>query len=404
MQFYEPVLDSGATQVWRRSFLAPSPSQRTSGCNERLSIKIFDRSTLSTLLPDWTDLAGRAAEDNVYYAPHYAMPLLQTVDRNQAVTIVTVWDQTSLIALLPVVTRRVPVPGLVAAGGAWETEHTYSCTPVLDRVRLQDAARGLVQALSSLRSGEWEIPNVRLNGPAGKALCAALDERNAPWAAPASFKRAMLAKGLSFNDHMQSRVASKRRRELARNRRRLEELGVVSHRSVTAGKDLDHALSEYLRIEASGWKGKRGTALACRPSDAEFARQAFGARGGNSNCRIDMLLLDDRPVAAGLIVFSGRTGFTVKNAYDEAYASFSAGLLLEVEVIKSFLNEDWASQLDSGTSGGHVIEHLWPDSMEIGNVYFSLASTAPRARLNSYVKLQALQADTKNRLKSVTGR
>ena len=398
---FETVLDSGASQVSRRSLENPAASQKASGSKERLSIKMFGRPSSSGLLPDWTDLISRAADDNVYYAPHYALPLLQTVDQNGSVTVVTVWDQSTLIALLPVVTQHVPVPGVVAVGRAWSTEHTYCCTPVLDKARLIDAARGLVQALSSLGSGEWVIPNIRLNSPTSNALLAALDEQKAPWATTAPFKRATLNKGLSFDDHMQSRVASKRRRELARNRRRLEELGTVSHRSVSSGQELDEALSAFLRIEASGWKGKRGTALACKPADEAFAKTAFGSR---SNCRIDMLLLNDRPIAAGLITFAGRTGFTVKNAYDEEFAPYSAGLLLEIEVLKSFLTEDWAEHLDSGTCGRHVIDDLWPDSMEIGDAVFSLASIAPSARLNSYVKLQALREEAKDRLKTAIGR
>jgi hypothetical protein len=38
-------------------------------------------------------------------------------------------------------------------------------------------------------------------------------------------------------------------------------------------------------------------------------------------------------------VFAGGTGFTVKCTYDEAYRSYSAGMLLETEVIRSFVAE-----------------------------------------------------------------
>jgi hypothetical protein len=370
----------------------------------QLRIEVFDRSQLDGLVPHWYDLISRAVDENIYYAPDYALPLLNTVDRNQNVKLVTVWDQKTLVALLPVVARVMPVPGVAATGVAWSTEHTYCCLPVLDKACAQLAFAGLLDGLADIGKGEWVIPKSRLDGPTAVAMFAVLDQKNIPWKATSSIKRAVLSRGTSFEEHMQNRVGSKRRRELARSRRRLEELGLVTHSSVTAGPEHHHALDVFLKIEAGGWKGKRGTALACNPSDESFAKLAFGAKTGQSNSRIDLLLLNEVPIAAGVTIFSGRTGFTVKSAYDEKYAPYSAGLLLEVEVLKSFLSEAWADRLDSGTSGNHVIDDLWPDSIEIADIVFSLAASAPHARLRLYMKMQLLQEYSKRKLKALLGR
>ena len=66
------------------------------------------------------------------------------------------------------------------------------------------------------------------------------------------------------------------------------------------------------------------------------SRWLLSAEKGNSNCRADVLTLDGVPIAVSLIAIAGRTGFTIKSCYDEAYRSYSAGLLLEVEVIPQF--------------------------------------------------------------------
>ena len=106
-----------------------------------------------------------------------------------------------------------------------------------------------------------------------------------------------------------------------------------------------------------------------------------------------MLTLDGVPIAVSLIAMAGRTGFTIKSCYDEAYRSYSAGLLLEVEVIRSFLSGNWASRLDSGTSGAHVLDSLWPGRVEVADLIFSLSPRHAQLRLSA---LHSSEKVTKN--------
>jgi hypothetical protein len=91
-------------------------------------------------------------------------------------------------------------------------------------------------------------------------MIAACEASGVPWAACRRFQRASLEAGCTFEAHMTSHVPAKRRKDLARSRRRLEELGKVEHQIHCSGEGLDQAVSAFLGIEASGWKGKRGTA------------------------------------------------------------------------------------------------------------------------------------------------
>ena len=365
---------------------------------------VYGREGLQDLLPHWRDLAMRAAEDCVYYSPDYALALLGSVAARTKVRIVTCWSGGRLMGLLPVVLQPLPVPGLIAAGAAWQTDYTFSCTPLLDGIQTTAAAESLVTALASLKPGEWVLPDINTEAPAARALLAALAKRGAPWRIENDFERASLSTGLSFEEHMQSRVASKRRRELARNRRRLEDIAPLTLRTETHGKGLADAAQAFLALEASGWKGERGTALACAPDTKRFAELAFGNAAEEGRARIDLLLLDGKPIAAGCIVFAGRTGFTVKGAYDEAYASHSAGLVLEQEVIKSFLTGKWDDRLDAATNGSHVIDYLWPDRVKVGTLSFSLARRGADARLAALSRTNAHLRNAKAKLKALLKR
>jgi hypothetical protein len=81
------------------------------------------------------------------------------------------------------------------------------------------------------------------------------------------------------------------------------------------------------------------------------------------------------------MTLAGHTGFTVKCTYDEEYRSYSAGLLLELEVIRSFLSGKWLDRLDAATAGHHVIDTLWSTRVEVADLIFSLAPSNAALRL-----------------------
>ena len=360
--------------------------------------KIENRSSLPALLPHWHNLAERSAEDNVYYAPNYALALLDTVDANKKVHFVTEWHRNVLMALLPI-EQSFCIPGVAAGGRAWCNDYISSCFPLLDREHPFEAGDALISALATLNRGEWIFPLLNADGVSAKAVIDALDHRHAPWALRGAFQRASISSDTSFEALMKTHVGSKRRRKMERNRRRLEECGAVSFRTYESGRDLDAAVEDFLRVEASGWKAKRGTALACKPMTAQFARKAFGSGGPYTKSRIDVLLLNKQPIASGAIVFSGNTGFSVKGGYDERYAVWGAGLLLELEIVKSLLAEKWAARIDSATNGPHTIDRLWPDRMAVADLTFSFARNMAPLRLSAHNHFQELKASVKERAK-----
>lgn len=366
--------------------------------------EVLDREALPTLLPQWQDLCGRSAEDNVYYTPHYARALLDSVEQDKHVRFAVVWDQMRLVALLPFTRPKWPIPLLQPACQAWQTKYTFSCMPLLDRLRKDDAAGALLDVMASVREGAWAIPTLNIDGEACRAIIAALGRRGLPWAFAGGFERAVLESGSTFEEHMDGHVRPSRRKDLARNRRRLEKLGEVQHESHGFGPGLDRAVAAFLDIEASGWKGRRGTALACHDRTRDFAVSAFCGVGGESICRADMLLLDGVPIAVSLIVFAGRTGFTVKCTYDESYGSYSAGLLLEAEIIRSFLSENWAGRLDSATAGPHVVDGLWSGRIGVADLMFCSSPRNPELCLTALRKSDQLRRSARAGLKRVVER
>jgi hypothetical protein len=361
--------------------------------------EVLRRGDLPALLPAWTDLCSRAVEDNVYYSPRYAKALLGSVESGEELVFATVWKDATLVALLPCMHGWFIAPLIGFAGSAWQNKYIFSCMPLLDHALKVEAAAALLDVLASIDASEWIIPTVNTQGEACRAMISALEQKGLLWAFLDRFERPALVRDHTFEEHMRAQVMSSRRKSLARNRRRLEELGKLEHESHSFGEGLDGALSDYLRIEAGGWKGKRGTALACDEATREFALNAFTGENGSSLCRADVLKLDGTPIAVSLIAVCGRTGFAVKSTYDEAYRRYGIGVLLELEVIRSFLSESWADRLDSATAGPHVLDTLWSGRIEVANLIFSLSRRHQGFRLGALRLAQHLQANMREGLK-----
>jgi CelD/BcsL family acetyltransferase involved in cellulose biosynthesis len=366
---------------------------------KRLGVGVKSLLEMRHLIEEWEDLSRRSLEDIVYYTPTYALALLDTVSKDDRVHFVVVQDGPVLMALLPVVLARLPVPATVAAGSAWMSDYTFSTMPLIDKTYPTEAADAIVEGLQKLRSGEWLLLAANIDGLCSQALIDAMARRGIPWSITGQFERASISKGKDFEDYISTCISSKRRRELERCRRRLEELGEVRHEIHTSGEGLSQAVQAFLELEASGWKGEQGTALASNLATRNFALTVFANSDESLRRRADLLLLNGKPIAAGMIVFCGETGFTIKGGYDEKYSKYSAGLLLEVEVIKSFLSGNWAKRLDAATAGDHVIDQLWPDRTPVGTLVFSLSRFAPSLRLRIFVRSLDLRRRAKEWLK-----
>lgn len=131
----------------------------------------------------------------------------------------------------------------------------------------------------------------------------------------------------------EARTSPRFRQNLRRRARRLQELGAVAVRRCDGTDEVDDALSDFLALEASGWKGKGGTAIARDPALVRFyariARDA-AARGGLA---IRALTLDGRPVAIHLGLVHRGAYLLPKTAYDESLSQVSPGQLLQREVL-----------------------------------------------------------------------
>ena len=125
----------------------------------------------------------------------------------------------------------------------------------------------------------------------------------------------------------------KLRAEIQRRERRLERLGAVSLDLVTAEERLDGALAEAFRVEASGWKGRRATAMSSSPSTRGFYEGVARWAAAQGLLRLAILRVGGRPVAVDFGLEEGGAHYLVKTGYDPEFASFGPGKLIRWRMI-----------------------------------------------------------------------
>lgn len=133
--------------------------------------------------------------------------------------------------------------------------------------------------------------------------------------------------------------------------RQLEKAGALVY-TRHRGADAPIALEDFLALEAAGWKGTNCTALAKLPADAAYFREVINRFAGADMARVDLLRLDGRPVAGGVLLdFAGQAHF-LKIAYDEALARLSPGRGLAIEMLRADLAEaGFSSEVAAGSRG-----------------------------------------------------
>lgn len=131
--------------------------------------------------------------------------------------------------------------------------------------------------------------------------------------------------------HLKKKTAqSIRRRE-----RRLQEQGQVQTVfRKPSPTEVDALLDTALEIEASGWKARRGIALATDPRQESFFRFYCRKLADSGRLHLTFLNLDDKPIAMSIGELYGGTYWAHKTGYDETYRKFAPGILKQYYLLR----------------------------------------------------------------------
>src|SRR5207302_457820 len=82
--------------------------------------------------------------------------------------------------------------------------------------------------------------------------------------------RALFQPSHDAESYLRGAISGPALKEVRRKERRLRDQGRLGWRELEPGEDARPWLTDFLRLEASGWKGRGKSALACSEDEREF--------------------------------------------------------------------------------------------------------------------------------------
>ncbi|TQF26298.1 acyl-CoA acyltransferase [Bradyrhizobium sp. UNPF46] len=327
----------------------------------------------------WRALAQRAIEPNGYYLPAWELAVSATARGRTSASTLPACDGTSsrLIGLMPVISLwralKIPLPALVSA-------HPYGtlCSPLIDRDAPIEAATRLLQQAREAGAHALVLNDVALDGAAMTALGQALSRDRLKPRVLSSYMRASLDATQDAETLLREALGTKKLKELRRQRHRLEAHGPVTFDVARRPDEIGPALETFLQLEASGWKGKRGTALVQHDGDATFIRRAVPALAETAQCEIITLRAGTTAVAAGIVLRHQDRAFFFKLGIDERFAKYSPGVQLTLELTRHLCADPAIASADSTASADHpMINPIWRGRFAVGDVLIPLRRHDP---------------------------
>lgn len=307
---------------------------------------------------DWRTLAARSAIDNPFFHAPFVMPSAEGLGAQ--LQLVTARGAAGRpVGLVPVTGMRL---GRIAPMlTVFAHEYGPLGMPLVAEADIAETATRLCEGvLDAAGPGRGALfPYLEDGAAATNAIAAAAMAAGRTVVRLNAHARAAVHRDVDATDP-RAALPTKRRKEYTRQIRRMAELGAVTLEVVLEPSDVPIRFEEFLELEAAGWKGRRGSAMAELPKVAAFARRAVAGLASNGRARILSLRVDGRPAAMLVCFIAGGTAFTWKIAYDESLARFSPGAQLMLDAPPLLFADPAIRRIDSCAAPNHpMIDHLW---------------------------------------------
>ena len=362
-------------------------------------------------------LSNRTVEPNVFFNARFLAPAMPRLE-DREVRFMVMRDENEIRSrlrfVMPYTIERPGLPLSTPVIRAWSTPFGPQGTPLIDH----DDPVGVLEDLFDILARRHlklpdvlVLPEMRANGPAAKLIRSVAVGRQLPLVAIEQKERPFLESDLDGDAYIKQAIGAHHRRDYNRLWRRLAEKGELAYRVARTPDDVRHAFEHFQTLEASGWKGKRGTAMAVDRFRAAFAREAVNNLAERDCVRVHTLELDGRVIAILIVFTVSGEAWTWKTAYDESLNAWSPGVLLMIEVVKNHLNDPNINRTDSCAVPDHpVMMRLFDKRETIETLVIGLNPSTDKlvrqaaSQIHLYQRTRNLARIVRNRIRSFTER
>jgi CelD/BcsL family acetyltransferase involved in cellulose biosynthesis len=288
--------------------------------NRRDTGRVEIHSAISPLEPDWDDLVDRTGTAP-FTRPGWVDAWWHAFGRGR-LEILALRRRGRLAGVLPLVRRR----GVVSSTTSdWMSAYD---PPAED----PEAARALAEALFASRPRRVEFRYLPLGHPVRDSCRATAAARGYRLVDGPMERAPYVPLGGGWETYVAG-LDRKRRSELRRRRRRLEEQGELVVEVSDGRGQLDELLDEGFRLEAAAWKGQAGTAIVSDPATVQYYREGAYWADRRGILRLAFLRLDGRALAFDYCLEEAGVHYLLKIGYDPAFRKYGPGMILRHEML-----------------------------------------------------------------------
>jgi len=291
------------------------------------------------LLPEWRALWSRVTAREPFAHPDWILAYLGAFEPQASMVVVTARAGDRLSAVLPLIRESAVTDHM---RGRWlrapMNPHVYRADILRDPAETRVTPRAMWEAVCAC--GPWDIFSVPrfARGSFIDELAASAESSGFPTllrqdqptlhvplpardvAVTESPWLATVRSGLQTHIRRSSRQGAK-------------ELG--GDLRLDAHETADPALLQrFYEIEASGWKGREGTAIASAPDTLRFYNAIARVFAAEKAFTLHLLRVNDRILAGSFGVTVDGCFYPLKWGYDEAYSKYRPGRVLTAETLR----------------------------------------------------------------------
>jgi len=353
---------------------------------------ITDRQGLLDLQPAWDALLEEAGVDHPFLSHEWVRTWWECFGAGHELHLLVVKDGDRPIAIVPLMrslgrfyglrVRRLEIVGNV---------HTQRFD-VISGPRRPEAYRAIWQTLLQQKA-LWDVL-VLSHLPAGSPTLAMLTSLAQGDGYLTGVWRSAEAPYIPIEggwDAYFNQLSRKHRANLRRRGKRLQQFGDVRMEVVGSGRELRGALEEGLRIEAAGWKGRAGTAIAADADTHRFYSLLAQRAARRGWLRLHFLRVGGRRIAFDFSLAYAGKAYLLKPAYDPEFAACSPYSQLLVRILQDhfdrgvkefdFLGQEDAWKFDWATrTRPQEWLYVLPDSPRMRLLRFAKFRIVPRLR------------------------
>ena len=180
------------------------------------------------------------------------------------------------------------------------------------------------------------------------------------WTTFWDYRRAVYTIPADRDESWASEISKKRLSNYRKSLRDMEKLGVLEWQFVPSSEISESTVTNFLRVEHSGWKGEDGTSLLSNSNHAQFFNETIRLLKERNRVFFSELRLNGEVIAGTCNFISGNKAFAFKIGWDIAYKKYSPGIVNEIKFLrkvdKEMLN---LCQIESGATENSFIDHYW---------------------------------------------